>query len=62
MKRTALALTLIVALLFSAVAGTRFVKTAEAITVPDDYSTIQDAINAATQGDTVFVERGTYFN
>ena len=30
------------------------------IIVPDDYSTIQDAINAASEGDTIFVKKGTY--
>jgi len=30
------------------------------ITVPDDYSTIQAAINAASSGDTVYVKAGTY--
>jgi parallel beta-helix repeat protein len=30
------------------------------ITVPSDYSTIQEAINAADSGDTVFVSRGIY--
>jgi nitrous oxidase accessory protein NosD len=30
------------------------------ITVPDDYSTIQEAINHANNGDTVFVKNGTY--
>ncbi len=31
------------------------------IFVPDDYSTIQAAINAAVSGDTVFVRNGTYY-
>jgi nitrous oxidase accessory protein len=30
------------------------------IVVPDDYSTIQDAINAANEGDTIFVRKGVY--
>jgi parallel beta-helix repeat protein len=30
------------------------------ITVPDDYSTIQEAVNHASEGDTVFVRSGTY--
>lgn len=49
-------------LLLSAVAGSWFVKPAMAktITIPDDYSTIQDAINAANDGDTIFVRKGNY--
>ena len=31
------------------------------ITVPDDYPTIQGAINAANEGDTIFVRSGVYF-
>lgn len=31
------------------------------IRVPDDYSTIQDAVNAASDGDTILVRSGIYF-
>ncbi len=34
---------------------------ARTIIVPDDYATIQAAINAASSGDTVFVKAGTYY-
>jgi pectin methylesterase-like acyl-CoA thioesterase len=30
------------------------------IVVPDDYSTIQEAVDAASEGDTIFVKSGTY--
>lgn len=61
-KRRVVTAAFISALLISAVAGTQFVNTAMAktITVPDDYLTIQDAINAASEGDTIFVRQGNY--
>ena len=65
MKRKALALTLIIALVISAVGGVWFVNTAavlKTITVPDDYPTIQAAIDNANAGDTVFVKKGTYYH
>lgn len=34
---------------------------AATITVPDDYPTIQQAINGAIAGDTVYVRAGTYY-
>jgi parallel beta-helix repeat protein len=62
MKRTALVLTIILSLIISTVAGTHFVKPvmARTITVPKDYPTIQAAIGNATDGDTIFVNKGTY--
>lgn len=30
------------------------------LVVPDNYSTIQEAIGGASEGDTIFVKRGTY--
>jgi nitrous oxidase accessory protein len=63
MKRNALVLLLILALVISAVAGILLVKTAlpKTITVPDDYLTIQEAVDHANAGDTVFVKKGIYY-
>jgi len=62
MKRPAFSLTLVTALLLSATVGIYSVKpvNARTITVPNDYPTIQSAIDAANNGDTVFVKSGYY--
>jgi pectin methylesterase-like acyl-CoA thioesterase len=59
MKKTAAAL---VTLLIVTVAAGVLPAKAETrtIIVPDDYPTIQSAIDAASTGDTVFVRKGTY--
>jgi nitrous oxidase accessory protein NosD len=62
MKKTALALALIMTLLLLAIAGTQVVKKAraETITVPDDYATIQEAADSAADGCTINIREGTY--
>jgi hypothetical protein len=51
-------------LLFSSIFTCAFniqkAKAAETLIVPDNYPTIQAAINAASNGDTIFVRSGTY--
>jgi len=49
-------------LLIALVNGQNLVSTVRAhtITVPDDYSTIQEAIAFAEEGDTVLVKKGVY--
>jgi len=49
-------------LLLTLVSGPKMVSTVRAgtITVPDDFSTIQEAIAFAEEGDTVFVKKGVY--
>jgi parallel beta-helix repeat protein len=39
----------------------RLARAPATIIVPDDYPTIQAAINAASDGDTIFVKNGTYY-
>ncbi len=41
-----------------ALAGTSY---ADTINVPDDYATIQEAVNASTDGDVILVAPGTYY-
>jgi hypothetical protein len=55
------ALLLFLVLTTSSTVGVLQVKgEARTIVVPDDYHTIKEAINAAIQGDTIFVKEGTY--
>jgi nitrous oxidase accessory protein len=58
-----LAVAFISMLLLSVLAVAQFAETAnaETIIVPADYATIQEAINAATTGDTILVGNGTYY-
>ncbi|PVX24102.1 MAG: hypothetical protein CW691_08615 [Candidatus Bathyarchaeum sp.] len=61
MKRTTLCLVLIACLLFVTIPKMDVAKAeASMIVVPDDYDSIQEAINVANDGDTVFVKAGTY--
>jgi parallel beta-helix repeat protein len=61
MKRKALALSLIVALLFPLVIGGQSANASfKTIIVPDDYPTIFTAVVNAMDGDTIFVKKGVY--
>lgn len=61
MKKKRLTGVLVLALLFSAVVVVLPAQAeARTIVVPDDYSTIRAAVNAASAGDTVFVRKGVY--
>jgi hypothetical protein len=61
MSKSTFAATVIVMLIFSGLAGTPQLKAAKTIVVPDDYPLIQDAIDGATAGDTIFVKSGVYY-
>jgi nitrous oxidase accessory protein len=61
LMKTLFATVLISALLLSAVVAVLPMQAeARTIVVPDDYSTIQEAIDNASEGDTIFVKRGVY--
>ena len=55
--RKAIVFGVLLALAFIAFTG---IASASTIYVPDDYSTIQAAVNAASSGDTIIVQDGTY--
>jgi parallel beta-helix repeat protein len=63
-KKTFMAAVVLFALLISLVVGMQVVEVAKAnsktITVPDDYSSIQVAIDNALDGDTIYVKKGVY--
>jgi parallel beta-helix repeat protein len=60
-SRTAVAFLFILLASFLIVGIHTVESASKTIVVPDDYPTIQDAIDNATSGDTVFVRSGTYF-
>lgn len=60
---TTVALLLILSFTLVSISELRIVKAEpKTIVVPDDYSTIQAAINSASEGDKIFVKSGTYYN
>jgi len=62
LKKTALGLVIMFVLLISLVVALQSVKSSsQTITVPDDFTTIQAAVDNASAGDTVFVKNGTYY-
>jgi parallel beta-helix repeat protein len=60
MKRTITTCLLVSLILLSAIAAVKPVEAAKTLTVPGDYSTIQQAIDAAGDDDTILVRKGTY--
>jgi parallel beta-helix repeat protein len=61
MRKNAVLLLVIVFLIMPSIIASVSVKaTSKTIVVPDDYSTIQDAIGNASEGDTIYVKKGVY--
>lgn len=61
MNKLILSIFLAIVLFSSASAITTQTVTASTVIVPDDYLTIQEAVNHAKSGDTVYVRSGIYF-
>jgi pectin methylesterase-like acyl-CoA thioesterase len=60
-KKTAVALSLILALFFSLIVEVQSAELiSKTITVPDDFPTIQTAVDHAFAGQTIFVRDGVY--
>lgn len=55
-----IAITVVVALLLAMAVSTPVTAKPGTIHVPDDYVTIQEAVNAASAGDVIFIGSGTY--
>lgn len=60
MKKTAALLLVLVLYASCVIMPLQVEAKSRTIIVPDDYSTIQEAINVANEGDTIFVKKGTY--